>query len=917
MPVDRPSEAETRQQIIDQQLVKAGWSIQQRNLLDEFLLGRPERVLETAGNYQTEREFVDYALMGQDGKPLAIVEAKRTGRDALVGKRQASDYADRIRTSHDFEPFIFLSNGEETYFWDRERYPLREVSGFFTENDLSRLAFQRQHRESLHQVSPSKKIVDRLYQFEAIKRVTEALEQGQRKFLLVMATGTGKTRTVIALIDLLMRAKWVQRVLFLADRRELVRQALGELKEHIPNETRAQVEGGAIDSTARIHVATYPSMMQAYQNLSPGYYDLIIADESHRSIYNRYQVLFQHFDALQLGLTATPTDYIDHNTFELFECPDGLPTFYYSYEAAVDEGYLVNYRALESQTTFQLQGIKAGQLPPELQRQLETQGIDLSELNFEGSDLERRVTNAGTNDALVKEFMAKCRRDAAETLPAKTIIFAMSHRHAIEIWKSFNRLYPDLQKRGFAEVIDSYMERADRTLDDFKRKAMPRVAISVDMLDTGIDVPAIQNLVFAKPVFSQAKFWQMIGRGTRLWTDPQTGEGKADFLIIDFWNNFAYFNMNPEGEVASPTEPLPARLFRLRLEKLALLRSQGETAAIATTLTQLQQMLAQLPQENINVRSHLAELADLSQPEAWEDLDGAKIEHLSTGIAPLLRFLPDISLPVMTFEVKTERLAIAQLTAEIDQIDKQRESITADLNLLPVNLREIQTQREKLAWVNSSGFWDHLTYDRILDLQTTFAPLMRFRQRPRHDLIELNLPDQIATRRWIIYGPSGEGAFAESYREQVEAYVRTLAEQHSVIQKLSQGEDLSEAEIEAIAQLLNQADLFITEEGLRQVYDRPDASLTDFLRHILGLTRLTSREEEISAVFEEFIAAHPTFTAKQIHFLRAVRSAVVRRAKLTVEDLEQAPFNRVGAVRRMFREPELEEILIFANQFAA
>ena len=375
--------------------------------------------------------------------------------------------------------------------------------------------------------------------------------------------------------------------------------------------------------------------------------------------------------------------------------------------------------------------------------------------------------------------------------------------------------------------------------------------------------------------------------------------------------------MNPEGEVASPTEPLPARLFRLRLEKLALLRSQGETAAIATTLTQLQQMLAQLPQENINVRSHLAELADLSQPEAWEDLDGAKIEHLSTGIAPLLRFLPDISLPVMTFEVKTERLAIAQLTAEIDQIDKQRESITADLNLLPVNLREIQTQREKLAWVNSSGFWDHLTYDRILDLQTTFAPLMRFRQRPRHDLIELNLPDQIATRRWIIYGPSGEGAFAESYREQVEAYVRTLAEQHSVIQKLSQGEDLSEAEIEAIAQLLNQADLFITEEGLRQVYDRPDASLTDFLRHILGLTRLTSREEEISAVFEEFIAAHPTFTAKQIHFLRAVRSAVVRRAKLTVEDLEQAPFNRVGAVRRMFREPELEEILIFANQFAA
>jgi type I restriction enzyme, R subunit len=744
------SEAETRQTFIDGQLEKAGWSYQRRNLLDEFLLAdSTKKAREQQGVDQANREYVDYVLSGRDGRPLAIVEAKRTSRDALAGKRQASDYADRIRAAHQFEPFIFLSNGEATYFWDRERYPVREVSGFFTEDDLARLAFQRQYREDLNQFSPSRKIVDRLYQWEAVKRVTESLEQGQRKFLLVMATGTGKTRTVIALIDLLMRAKWVQRVLFLADRRELVRQALGDLKEYIPDETRARVEGGEIDNTARIHVATYPSMMQAYQQLSPGYYDLIVADESHRSIYNRYRALFQHFDALQLGLTATPTDYIDHNTFELFECPDGLPTFYYPYARAVDDEHLANYRVLEAQTTFQLQGIKAGQLPPELQRQIEEQGIDLSELNFEGGDLERRVTNSGTNDVLVKEFMEKCRKDATGTLPAKTIIFAMSHRHAIEIWKSFNRLYPDLQKRGLAEVIDSHMERADRTLDDFKRKAMPRVAISVDMLDTGIDVPAIQNLVFAKPVFSQVKFWQMIGRGTRLWEDPQTGEKKTDFLIIDFWNNFAYFNMNPEGEVASSTEPLPVRLFRLRVEKLALLRSQKQRKAIAATITQLQQMLVQLPTDNINVRPHLQELAELAKAGAWKSLDEAKVEHLSTAIAPLLRFLPDINLPVMTFEVKTERLAIAHLAGQIDSLDKQQESITEDLKLLPANLRDVQAQREKLAWMTSAKFWDHLTYDRILDLQTTFAPLMRFRQRPRRDLIELNLPDQIATRRWV------------------------------------------------------------------------------------------------------------------------------------------------------------------------
>jgi type I restriction enzyme R subunit len=256
----------------------------------------------------------------------------------------------------------------------------------------------------------------------------------------------------------------------------------------------------------------------------------------------------------------------------------------------------------------------------------------------------------------------------------------------------------------------------------------------------------------------------MIGRGTRLWKDPQTGEKKADFLIIDFWNNFAYFNMNPEGEVASLTEPLPVRLFRLRLEKLALLRSQEQTEAIAATITQLQQMLAQLPTDNINVHPHLEELAELANAEDWKSLDEAKVEHLSKAIAPLLRFLPDITLPIMTFEVKTERLAVAYLAGQVDAIDKQRESITEDLKLLPTNLPDVKVQQEKLAWMTNAKFWERLSYDRVLDLQTTFASLMRFRQRPRRDLIELNLPDPIATRRWVIYGPSGEGAFAENYR---------------------------------------------------------------------------------------------------------------------------------------------------------
>lgn len=908
-------ETQTRKDLIDQQLAKAGWDVGKPGVVEELrLTDSGLSVNEPRGSYRVANEFADYALLGTNGKPLAVIEAKRTSRDALAGQRQASDYADRVRDIYNIDPFIFLANGKEIWFWDKERYPLRQVSGFFKRDDLERLLFQRRYRLPLEQVSHNSNIIDRPYQLEAIRSVTEKITAGNRKFLMVMATGTGKTRTTIALIDLLMRARWIQRVLFLADRRELVQQALGDFKEYMPNETRARIEQGEVDDAARIHVSTYPSMMQVYEELSPGYYDLIIADESHRSIYNRYSAIFDYFDSIQLGLTATPTDYIDHNTFQLFQCEDGLPTFNYGYDTAVQEGYLVNYKVHYARTTFQIEGIKAGQLPPELERQLQEQGIDLSEIDFEGSDLERRVTNTGTTDAIVREFMDNCRRDSVETLPAKTILFAMSHDHAVEIWKSFNRLYPNLQAQGFAQIIDSHMERADKLIDDFKRKDMPRVAISVDMLDTGIDVPAIQNLVFAKPVFSQVKFWQMIGRGTRLWRDPQTSKRKENFLIFDFWNNFTYFNMNPEGEIASPTEPLPVRLFRLRLDKLVLQRGLKAESDVEVTLQQLIGMLAQLPIDNVNIRPHAVEIAGLQQQEAWKDLNEEKLTHLRQTVAPLLRFLPEVVLPVMTFEVRTERLATAHLAGETEEVERLREQIQSDLTRLPINLPVVAAQWEKFAYAQSDGFWAYLDSARIMDLQATFAPLMRYKQREEQTLIHLHLPDQIVTR-WLIYGPSGEGAFAERYRQEAEVFIRDLSEQHPSLRKLRKGENLTELDIQALAHTLNQADLFITLDSLRQAYNQPDAALVDFLRHILGLSSLPSREEQIVAAFDEFIANHPQFVARQITFLRVVRSQVLRQARLTTEEFNRPPFNRVGKAGTMFTPTELEEIIVFANQF--
>ena len=911
-----PTESETRHLLIDQQLARAGWDVSNpRQVISELALRYPRSSgIVSGGGASYTTEFADYALLDGTGLPLSVVEAKRDGRDALAGKRQAEDYAERIVNATGRRPLIFLANGIDTWFYDWGYAPPRRVAGFFTRYDLERLTFQRQYRGALSQLGPSPAIADRPYQVEAVKRVTEALERGQRKFLLVMATGTGKTRTVVALVDLLMRTKWVQRVLFLADRRELVRQALGDFKEFMPNVMSAHVEGGEVDAAARIHVATYPSMMQVYQALSSGYYDTLIADESHRSIYYRYKALFEHFDAVNLGLTATPTDQIDHNTFALFECPDGLPTFNYAYETAVEEGYLSQYRVLAAETTFQIEGIKAGQLPVEVQRQLEERGIELSEVDFEGTDLERRVTNTGTTNAMVREFMEKCRKDASGTLPAKTIIFAMSHGHAVRLWESFNRLYPDLQRRGMAEIIDSHMERADQTLDDFKRKKMPRVAISVDMLDTGIDVPSAGNLVFAKPVFSQVKFWQMIGRGTRRWTDPETGQLKKDFLIIDFWNNFAYFNMNPEGEVASPTEPLPTRLFRLRLEKLVLLRGLDEAEAAGGAVTQLRAMLAQIPPDNVNVMPHLAELMTLDTTEGWKGLDSSRVEKLSREIAPLLRLISDVNLQVMTFEAKTERLAVAHLAGQTEEVSRLHDEIAEDLALLPASLPEVQAQAEKLAWAQSDGFWTHLDYDRIMELQATCAPLMRFRQRRRTEMISLDLLDQIARRHWVIYGPSGEGAFADSYREQVEAEIRTLARDHPTLQRLRRGETLGEADVRALADTLNRPDLFVTEDALRRAYEQPDARLVDFLRHILGLSHLASREEDIKTAFDRFLSEHPHFTATQIRFLRAVRSQVLRHVALTTQDLQRLPFTRIGDVNRLFDASQVREILDFANR---
>lgn len=889
-------------------------------MIQEFLV-TSSTLKDAETPYRTKNEFADYALVDRLGRILAIVEAKRSSRDALEGERQAADYADVIRENHGIDPMIFLANGDEIWFWQRKMGPPRKVSGFFTEEDLLRLVHLEKFGKPLTGAMPLASIVDRAYQIEADKTIAELIEAGHREFLMVLATGTGKTRVAVALVELLQRQERIQRVLFLADRRELVKQALGAFKEHLPGAPRSWIEGGTIDKDAQIHLATYPGIMGLYQKLSPGYYDLIIADESHRTIYSRYKTILDHFDAIKLGLTATPTDFIDHNTFQLFGCDGDSPSYYYGYDEAVRDKHLVPYRPVHvARTTFQIEGLKPGQLPDEIKKQIKEQGVDPDQFSFEGSELERKVTNTGTNDAIVREFMDHSIKDNTGTLPAKSIIFAVSHKHALELYKSFNRLYPDLQRRGLAKVIDSQMERAEKTLDDFKNKDFPRVAISVDMLDTGIDVPSLRNLVFAKPVFSKVKFWQMLGRGTRTWTDPVSGEKKADFLVIDHWDNFDYFQVNKDGRSGSVSEPLPSRLFRLRLEKLQILVGRADTEDVAHATGQLRRLVGTLPLENINVAPHSEEIRTLAgSDEPWSNLTEEHVTRLSHTIAPLLRFSIAGSYIELQFENQTEQLALAHLRADTGEIQSLRQRICENLALLPTNIPEVRKHLEALATAQTDAFWANLSCGRIMSLQETFAPLMRFRnRRPPSTFVRLSLPDQIQQRHWIVFGPSGEGAFAETYRGRVEALVKDLAGDNPALQRLKRGEDLDADDLEAVAAALNGPDLFVTEEQLRKAYDQPKASLADFLRHILKVSELPSRESMISEAFDQWVGQHPHLTATQLMFVRTVRKAIMQKAEISSLDaLRQPPFTAIGDPEGLFIKSELDDLLELTRSVAA
>jgi type I restriction enzyme R subunit len=921
----------TRKELVDLRLKKAGWNVGDfSQVVEEFNVKTDAKSFAepyvTYGN-----QFSDYVLLGKDGKPLAVVEVKKSTVDSRIGEEQAKQYAYNIQKNYRCElPFCMYTNGHDIFFWDLENYAPRKIFSFPTRADLERIAFIRKNKKPLADELINTKIAGRPYQIQAIRAVFEKLEERKRRFLLIMATGTGKTRTCIAMVDGLMRAGWISRVLFLVDRVALRDQAIEAFKDNAPQYSVWPHTGETkIATDRRVYVSTYPTMLNIIESdgLSPHFFDIIVIDESHRSIYNVYQNVLNYFNTIVLGLTATPTDSIDHNTFELFDCEDGLPTFAYTFEDAVNNKppYLSNFEVMKLTTKFQQEGIHLNNISEDDQKKLLSEGKDPIEINFEGTEIEKAVTNKGTNALIVREFWEECIKDPNGVLPGKTIFFCMTMKHARRIKEVFDQFYP----QGAGEIAKVIVSDDPRVygkgglLDQFKNYDFPRVAISVDMLDTGIDIPELVNLVFAKPVFSYTKFWQMIGRGTRV-LNPNDRRSwcheKDKFLIIDCWDNFEYFKLNPKGKENKTQTALPVRLFKMRLEKLKLAQARSSDIADSEKL-ELEKLINALPKNNVVVQDNATELEKVHNPDFWYELNEDKIQFLDQTIAPVLRSLSSVDFKAMRFEKDIVEFSIAQLENESQDIENLKELIVTQIAELPLNIGLVAKEKEIISRALRDSFWINVTENELKLLISKVAPLMRYRQRwdGGNDQESLNLKDVTYKKEMIEFGPENELVSVSRYKEMIEAMVQQLADQNPVLQKIKLGESITESELNDLAKMMNAKDPFVTEKLLQRVYGNQHAKFLQFIRHILHIEVIHSFEETVTTAFDEFIKLHSNLSNGQIEFMSVLKKYLIDKGKIEKKDLINPPFTQLHpqGILGIFSPKEIEEIITVIHRIAA
>lgn len=887
------SEYKTRKLYIDAMLQDAGW-VEGKNWLNEVKLpGMPNK---------SETGYADYVLYGDDGKALAIVEAKRSCVDPAVGRQQAKLYADIIEKQQGRRPVIFLTNGFETKI-DDGQYPERKCAAIWSKRDLEKLFNLLRMRTHLDNIVVDENIAGRYYQENAIKAVCNTFDaRNRRKALLVMTTGSGKTRTVIALCKVLLEHGWVKNILFLADRNSLVTQAKRSFVNLLPELSVTNLCEERDNTTAHCVFSTYQTMMNCIDAIEDaegklftvGHFDLVICDEAHRSIYNKYRDIFTYFDAPLVGLTATPKDEIDKNTYALFDLGNGAPTYGYELAQAVKDGYLCDFVSVETTLKFIQQGIVYDELTDEEKEEYEAKFADengdvpecvmpsaLNEWVF-NEDTIRKVLNTLMTDGLKIDYGSKI---------GKSIIFAKNHTHAEKILEIFNREYPHLY--GYAKVIDNYMTYAQSAIDEFSDpQKLPQIAISVDMLDTGIDVPEVLNLVFFKKVMSKAKFWQMIGRGTRLSPGLIDGKDKDKFYIFDFCGNFEFFRMS-KGNANASARSLQGALFSLKAQmafKLqdAVYKTDELSAFRQTLVDDMVRKVSELNQDNFAVKQHLKFVELYTSPNRYQSLSYEDTLMMQQELAPLLLPEPDdpkaLRFDALLYGMELAHLAGLPYNRAHHDLLKKAEALSKI-----ANVPEIAAQSALLEKILHTDYVENTGVDELEKIRKALRDLMKYITNEQ-SAYETGFGDEILSIEWK--QSELENDDLQNYKMRAEFYVR----QHQnelAIAKLKMNVPLTDSDITQLEEIL------WSEVGTKQDYEAEYGKkpLGEFIREIVGLDMNAAKE-----AFSAYLT-NVNLDSRQIYFVNQIVEYIVHNGMMKdMSILQEAPFIDQGSIIEVFTD---------------
>ena len=924
LPIDL-TEAETRRMYIDLMLREAGWDILDTNGLIQPSKACIEVELQGMPNAH-DVGYADYVLFGSNGKPLAVIEAKRTSVSPIKGKHQAELYADCLEAKYGVRPVIYYTNGFQTYIIDGLGYPPRKLYSFHTEDDLERM-LQKRGRKDITDFTINDNITDRYYQKTAIKAVCEHYNTKHRKGLLVMATGTGKTRVAISLVDVLKRNDWVKNVLFLADRTSLVKQAHKNFVKLLPNETTTVLnESGERDMNARITFSTYQTMINFIdteeKTFSVGRFDLIIIDEAHRSIFGKYGAIFNYFDSMLIGLTATPRDEVDKSTYDIFEMEQGSPNYAYELEDSVSDGYLVNYTGFKRGTMILKEGIKYNSLSEEEKEQMEEiweyeqtrKALDSSAdmaadalavygtpkyvRDINNSEIFSYIYNINTVDAVLQDLMENGLKVQSGERIGKTIIFAYNHRHAELIVERFGILYPEYGS-DFCVLIDNYVTYAQDLIDKFeKRDNEPQIAVSVDMLDTGIDVPDILNLVFFKPVKSKIKYMQMIGRGTRLSQGVFGDEDKKEFYIFDWCCNFDYFEKNPNGSEAKRVQSLTERLFCLRVDIAFHLQHQKyQEDAFAKKLhddikTLLKEQVAMLSDSHISVRAKWEQVSHFKDDSSWVYISELDTLTLKNDISALLT--------KNTLDENAKKFDVLVLAIELAMLDDdmnanksiQNVQFVAEKLQQKASIPQIQAKMGTIKEVLNSVYWENVSLSWLEKVREDLRDLTKFLIGDKKKWFVVDIEDVVS-----FGGESAGIAMRVSYKQKVMDFL-SQNRHLPVLDKIYGIEQLTADDVKELERIL------WSELGNKDDYDKYTAGMpcganvAMFIRSIIGVDR-----KEAVAKFATFISGSQ-LNYEQEEFLMTIISYVCENGDITKDIVvNEAPFDEKLSVFSTYMLP--------------